>query len=312
MTHAILFAIISLLITTPSFGSNNQKAPKYSEVKKMSPVEVEQNLTQYIGKKDTWKDRTSLVAKAKKLIPFQKKPSAQEEKTLLSYTYSSKNSGALNQYAAGLHQSKNPEIKGMIAEIQGDKRLVYNTFTSIGSYDLKNLLFFFKTLEFGDTGIEKKRFQDFSIAFSFLSYKVRGAFETASKLNMPLILEFESSALSNQSPLTKLFFNTLMSNPEHILKVSVTPDGGRVIAIHPFYAKQIVENLSVFTDQFELKVKTLRKNMFEDPKAKQQLIDLLRSGEGFSGLLYTDERIKELVADAKRSISRRTCGSVFN
>ncbi len=306
--NQLISLILSLFIAMSAQAA--QEAPKYSALKKLSNAEVLQALEQFAGRQDHWKDKLPLISQAKKLIPFQTKTTVEQERLALSYTYAKRSGTALQEYVFSAHNSKHPEIKGTIVAVRGDKRLVLNSFTSSPSHDLRGILLFFQSIEFGDTGLETKKFLEFALAFDSLSLQVSRAYDRAVDLRMPLIIEFESSALMAKSPLTRMFFNTLINNPQQILKAEVTPDGGRVLAIHPFYAAKIVKNLNLFTDQFRLKVNTLRNRIFKDPEAKQRLLDLIRNGEGFSGVLYTDERIQELAIKADVT-SPKICSQLF-
>ncbi|MES2768141.1 MAG: hypothetical protein V4596_03265 [Bdellovibrionota bacterium] len=287
-----------------------QDAPKYSALKKLSNAEVLETLEQFTGRPDRWKNQKSLITRLKKIIPFQGKTTVEEERLALSYAYAKRSETALQEYVFSAYNSNHPEIKGTVVAVRGDKRLVLNSFILSHNYDLRGILLFFQSIEFGDTGLETKKFLEFALAFDSLSLQVSRAYDRAVELKMPLIIEFESSALMAKSPLTRVFFNTLINNPEQILKAEVTPDGGRVLAIHPFYAAKIVKNLNLFTDQFRLKVNTLRNRIFKDPEAKQRLLDLIRNGEGFSGVLYTDERIQQLAIIAEAT-STKNCSQLF-
>ena len=286
--------------------------PKYSDIKNLTDAEVSAELERYIGRTDTWRRESAIAKAVRNLNPFRKKLGVQDEKLNLSYLHSRKTETSLQQYVTAATQSNHPEIREMIATIQGDKRLVLKSFMNTAKYDLRSLLHFFRTIEYGDTGLETKKFNEYTLAFENMAYDIKRAYIRASALNMPLILEFESSSLMKQSPLTKLLFNTIIRDTSRVLKVESTPSGGRIVSIHPFYAKSIVEGIDLFTDQFSKKVKSLRSRVFTDPDAKQRLVDLLRSAEGFSGVLYTDEKIKELELSAKRAIPAKTCTRLFN
>lgn len=300
--HSIVLLILSLFISFSSYAQDPVAAPKYSSLKKLTNLEVAKALEVYTGRDDTWKNRASLLMRAKGLVPFQRKTTVEEERTYLSFVYARKTPNALTQYTLKASQSQHPEIKGMIATVQGDKHLVYNAYTISPSSDLRGLLLFFRSLEYGDTGLETKKYRDFARAFTALASEIQRAYKLSSSLQLPLVIEFESSALIANSPLTRMFFNTLVSSPERILKAEITPNQGRLVAIHPFYAKDVVEHLNLFTKEFALSVETLKRNLFRDPQAKQRLIELVQRGQGVSGLLYTSERIQETGA----------CKSVFN
>lgn len=286
--------------------------PKYSTLKKMPVGEVLKIIEIYTGRNDTWKNQSPLISRVQRLIPFQQKKSPQQEVENASYLLARHSSTALQDYAIALHQSRNPEVREMIANVQGDKMLVFKNYVLLPPYDVRSIALFFQSLEHGDTGLETKKFSEYARAFDNLAHRVEKAYERAAQFNMPLILEFESSALTAKSPLTRLFFNTLVSNPEHIMKAEITPNRGRILAIHPFYAKEIVRNLKLFAAQFELNVNTLKTRIFTDSEAKVRLMNLLRTGEGMSGIFYTEERMQELAIKAKEAVSKPGfCARIF-
>jgi hypothetical protein len=287
------------------------EGPKYSQVKRLSPYEVAQQLREFTGTPDTWRYNTTLLERLKSYLPFKMKTTMDEERINLSYIHSRKNPQSLQQLVMASQNSQFDLIRGIVVNIQGDKAITRDSFAVTPGQDLKSLLFFYKTLEAGDTGLETKKFQDFSLAFENLAFRIKNGYENAVKLSLPMILEFESSALSSKSPITRLLYTTIVDDKSHVLKVEPTPDGGRLVSIHPFYAAEVAQNVELFADQFSKKVKTLRGNLFKDPEAKQRLMELLRDGKGLSGVLYTDERILELVLQEKKKVGQNTCAKLF-
>jgi hypothetical protein len=314
MKLAVLTAIAITFLTSLSAMSvgYEPEPPNYSRIKRLPPAEMQKQLEVFTGTEDTWKKNTTLLNKIRNWIPYKKKTTVEEERLALSYIHARKNPRALQQLVLAIQNSQHPEIRGLMTVIRGDKALVKDSYVSPQGYDLPSLLYFFKSLEYGDTGLETKKFHAFSFAFDRLAQDVDRAFENSAALSFPMILEFESSALLRMSPITRILYIAITNDPALTLKTEVTPDGGRIISIHPFYARIVARNLDLFADQFSKKVKTLRGRLFRDPDAKQRLIDLLKYGEGLSGIFYTDERIQELSNLERRKLGTLTCAQLFN
>jgi hypothetical protein len=257
------------------------QGPLYSQTKKLSNTEIESQLREYTGTPDTWKSRTTLLTKIKSLLP-RKKTSEAEDRKILSLLQAGKNPDALQQTVIYSQNSDHKNIRGIFVSIQGDKALARKTYMSRQSRSLVSLLHFFKTLKFGDTGNETAKFYDFALAFNQLATAIDLAYQRSSALGLPMLLEFESSAVMRESPITSLLFQTLTNDPTQILKIETTPDKGRLVSLHPYYAKEFADNVDLFSEQFYKKVKTLRAGMFKDPEIKHRLIKLLKYGEGLS------------------------------
>jgi hypothetical protein len=318
----LITLIFTILGTSTVYAITAPETPKYSDIKKLSNGEMEEQFKEFIGTKDTWRTNLSLLARVKNFIPFQKKTTLDEDRINLSYIHARKNPNSLQQFVLASESSQYPQIKGVVATIRGDKAIVRDIYMQTRTYNLPSLLYFYKTLKAGDTGLETKKFQEYSLAFERLALDIDRAYKNAVSLSLPMVLEFESSALIPESPITRSLFNTIVDDRSHVLKVEFTPDGGRLVSIHPFYAKEVEDNFDLLADQFSKKVKTLRGNLFKDPEAKQRLIDLLTRGQGLSGLLYTDERISELSIQAqekekekevpeKPSFKKNICAGLF-
>ena len=259
--------LLSLFI---SFNVYAIQDPKYSQIKKLSNHEVETQLEEFVGTKDTWRYNTSLFDKLKIFLPFKKKTTIDEDRINLSYIHARKNPQSLQQLVLASQNSQHEQIRGIVVTVLGDKALVLDNYINTPGYDLRSLLYFFKTLDIGDTGLETKKFNEFSLAFDSLAYNIKRAYQKSAALSLPMVLEFESSALTSKSPLTKLLFNTIINDRSQVLKVEITPDGGRIVSIHPFYARDIAKSMDLFANQFSKKVRTLRGSLFRDPEAKQR------------------------------------------
>jgi hypothetical protein len=280
----------------------------------MSNLEVHEALKEYVGTEDTWRKQSPLLQKIKSFVPFQKKTDLNEEIKNLSYIYARKNPAALKQYVLAAQRSQYKEIQSTIAQVKGDKKLALDAYRSLPhNQKLNGLLYFFKTLDYGDTGFENKKFIEFVYGFNDLARAVTAAYEASKALSMPMILEFESSALIPQSPITRLFFKTLANHPKQFLKIEITPDNGRLVSIHPFYAQKIASNVELFAEQFQKRVKFARTRLTSDKTVRQSIVDLIRYGEGLGGLFYTDEKIVEVVlnTDSPNLRPNLACSQLF-
>lgn len=315
----ILPAILFLFLAVTSYATENKtvpnnqmKEPKYSEIKKMSHSEITQALKEYIGTEDTWRNRSPLINKIKNFFFLKKKIPLKEEAKSLSYIYARKTQTPLTQYVLTAQRSRHPEIRSTVVTIQGEKKLALDSYVGFPkNHELGSMLYFFKTLDYGDTGFENKKFIEFVFGFEKLSRSISTAYVASKELNMPMVLEFESSALIMQSPLTRLFYNALINHPEQLLKVEATPDNGRLISIHPFYAKKIAANVHLFSEMFQKRVQFARNKMLSDKAVRQSLVDLIRYGEGMSGMFYTDEKIVEVVLNVSNQADNVTCAQLF-
>lgn len=312
---AVLFlflAVTSLANENIAAPSKQMKEPKYSEIKKMSDLEINQALKEYIGTHATWRNRSPLINKIKNFFFLKKKIPLRDEAKSLSYVYARKTQTPLTQYVLTAQRSQHPEIRSTIVTIQGEKKLALDSYLEFPkNRELGSMLYFFKTLDYGDTGFENKKFIEFVFGFEKLARSISTAYQASKELNMPMVLEFESSALIKQSPLTRLFYDALINRPEQLLKVEATPDNGRLISIHPFYAKKIAENIRLFSDLFQKRVQFARNKMMSDKTVRQGLVNLIRNGEGMSGIFYTDEKIVEVVLNDDSQKKILTCSQLF-
>lgn len=305
---ALTFSVSAL--ATPS----TPERPNYSKLKRLSSWEIQQELEVFIGKKDQWRNQSNVLNRVRSYLPFKKNvPTIQEEVTELSYIHARKSPKALQEYILKAMRSPHKEVRSMIATVQGDKRIAYDMF-KVDSKPKQHvsMLFFFKNIQYGDTDLESKKFQHFGLAFQYLAYQIEQSYKAARSLNMPLIIEFESSALINESPLTRMFFNLLTNDPSGLTKIQVTPNNGRIVSLYPARAERVVQNLVLFSDQFKKTIRVLQNRYFESPEIKSRLIDLVRTGEGISGLFYIDEKIVEIATTENSTRSANSCSALFS
>lgn len=294
MLSKILFSLLLLTISNTSFGQESTddpvvySGPKYSKIKNLSDSEVERQFAEFTGTKDSWRTASVWFHRAKNLMSFRNKPTVSAESLNLSYIHDA-DTNALKQYVIVSQSSRYPEIRGVVATIRGDKYLVRKTFQYTKNHDSRSLLYFFKTLDAGDTGIELKKFNEFPLAFELLARDISVAAERAKALSLPMVLEFESSSLGVQAPITRLLYHAIADDRSNILKMELTPDGGRLISIDSLHAENISKLVDQFSKQFSRKVRGLRDAMFKEPNAQRLLLALLRKGEGLPNFSVVNE-----------------------
>lgn len=290
----------------------NPKRPNYAELKRLSSGEIHQELAVFVGQKDSWSDSKQLLKKLRAVIPFKKAPATlQEEIRELSYIHARKSPTALQEYILKVRSSSNPAVQSLVGTVVGDKRLAYEQFLLDPGTDKNlNMLFFFKNLQYGDTGLEWRKFHNFSLAFEYLAYNLKQSLVAAQSANMPLVLEFESSAFLKESPLVRMFYDLLTNDPSRLTRIQATPDGGRIVSLFPARAERVVDNLTLFAEQFKKTIRLLQSRYFEGPEVKSRLVELVRTGEGISGLFYIDEKIVEIALN--KSHSAKSCAALFS
>lgn len=305
---------MAVVFSLQAFASNEGKPRSFKKIESLSSVQLNEALTEYVGYQDTWRTDTNLLTKVSKYNPFRAKPSQQQEIDSLHKLNQSPNPNALQAMAVLLTRSPH-NVQNSFLMIQGEKRLVMQNYldekrmganrfsynSNLPAYH-RGSLFFFENLEYGKIESQNKsNLSRFAMVFDHIAMDLRRAYEAAVKHNVPVLIEFESSALQKQAPLTTLLFETILRNadqhPGLKIRIEATRDNGRLVLLPTEYAKGVVENVQFFANEFKKYIRMLRDSAFTDKaeatRDMERIVDLLKNGNGLSSIFYTEERIKE-------------------
>ena len=291
---------------------------KVSTLNKLSDVEVEALLAEYLGKQDTWKTERTLLQRALALNPFKRKKTLQMELSDIAQLSRSTQADSLQVVATAIANSQHPDVRNILTVIQGDKRLALPSAARTPGFNPKFFLSFLQYLHAGKFESQHKKYlPDFSASFSQVASNLERSLTLSQKLGIPVIVEFESSALMSKSPLTLLLFNTIVKNanvPEQLIKAETTRSGGRIISLSPNYAEEVVDNVERFAKEFRSYANSLFSRYSNDsPRERERIVDLLRDGVGLSSIFYSEDRLQEIEAQHRaRKGHSKTCIGLFN
>lgn len=313
--------VLAALVSSLALGNPLEATPeplRPAALRALTEKEVQEALKEYIGVADTWKNHRPLLQRVLGFNPFKRKKTLQEELAIITRLSRSTQPDALQVLATAIYTSPYREVRSLLTVVQGDKRLALEAARFSPDFNPRFMLSFFQYLQYGVLESQhKKNLSDFSSAFSRISYELKQSLERSERLNIPMIIEFESSALMSKSPLTLLLFNTIMrsagNNPSQLIKAELTPSNGRILFLNPEYARTIVENVERFTQDFEKNINLAKRNFSEEDtsqRERERIVDLLRDGVGLSSVFYSEERLQEIEQLQRSNV--KSCSLLFN
>jgi len=302
MKKCYLLIVAILLLTTVAFGqSSTHPNTVYKQIKSMSSASVEKRIDQIAGQNDDWKNNINLKTfwqKAVSSLPLSMqgwfgrfktgdaKIDEMNEFRYLTALAQKKPRSLLAGYLLA-SRSENVVLRNIAPSIKGEKRSFANDRGTVSGKirqfihersSAQSILFFLINMSNGNTFYDVNRFFTFRLRFSTSADDFERAAKTAVENNLPVVVEFESSALDEaRSPLTYHIANQAIAKA---LKIAQTPDGGQVVVLHPDVATKLASEFEDISKRLDTEFNRVKATLTNNLENRTRLIEMIQTGDG--------------------------------